>query len=153
MNDKFMELREAKRNSFAFLKNVYTRTYIVRYTKCVRILYGNCHHCSKDVMILCMILFAGEFARLLMFLILRLRVRPTNRGSANPINQNILKLGPLLGLGTAYPSFLRLHPFNKFSRRERKERFKEFSREKSRLQGRVARAEIPSPSSWPLRVS
>lgn len=81
------------------------------------------------------------------------RIGPTNQGSANPINQNILKLGSLLSLDDAYPSFLRLHPFNKFSRRERKERFKEFSRERSRLRGRVARTEIPSPSSWPLRVS
>lgn len=28
MNDEFMELRETKRNSFAFLKNVYTHTHI-----------------------------------------------------------------------------------------------------------------------------
>lgn len=81
------------------------------------------------------------------------RIRPTNWRSANPINQNILKLGPLLGFSAAYPSFLRLHPFNKFSRRERKEQFKEFSRERNRLRKRAVRTEIPSPSSWPLRVS
>lgn len=57
-----------------------------------------------------------------------------NRGSANPINQNILKLGR-----RAFGRFFTLLFFDFTllinSRRERKERFKEFSRERSRLRG------------------
>lgn len=65
-----------------------------------------------------------------------------NRASTNPINQNILKLGgpplePTALLTLLFFDFTLL--IN--SCRERKERFKEFSRERSRLRG-VARAEI-----------
>lgn len=36
MNDEFMELRETKRNSFAFLKNIYTRTHMTFDTSVIR---------------------------------------------------------------------------------------------------------------------
>lgn len=66
-NDEFMELRETKRNSFAFLKNVCTRAHIVRHECYTEIVVIAClrrsHHFVNDT-----------FCRIrafLMFLILR----------------------------------------------------------------------------------
>lgn len=153
MNDEFMGLRETKRNSFAFLKkNVYTHTHID-----ASVIVGDCHN-RRSRHFVDTILFAKEFTQFPTSQVpcssTRPRVRPMNRGSANPINQNILKLGSLLGPDAAYPSFLRLHPFNKFSRRERKERFKEFSRERSRLREgglREPRFRVRAAGLWGCR--